>query len=145
MATTNDKQDKSVEQKVEDEFMNAMNHNTLNGGWFKRNLIIYPLLFVFTFVLVVAQDAYKLIDLILSGIVLPFAMVYAVMTGKWIEDNALVIEEDGDDEFDGIQSVQTSVNKTEDTSIDRIDTFKDDKQTKDEDEEDDGFVEIDIE
>lgn len=141
--TMNDNEELAPEEKVEREVMESV-PDDLGYGWFKWNFVVYPGLFAFTFLLVIAQDLYKSADLILTAMVIPFAMIYAVMTGKWIEDNALVIEND-DDEFDDIQSVQTSTNKIEDTSIDRIDTFKDDKQTKDEEDEDDGFVEIDIE
>lgn len=156
METTNNNDELAPEEKVEREVDEAV-PDDLGYGWFKWHFVVYPGLFAFTFCLVVGKDIYHAVDLLLTLIVAPFFMIYAVATGAWIEDGYVVEEESTDKGFvveddDGYESsgIETdeynlnlggSVDKIDDPEIPEDEPEEtDQKETSD----DSDFVEIDI-
>ena len=148
---TNDNQEKQPADKIEEGIKESVPAD-MGYGWFKWNFVVYPSLLAFTMTLLVLQDVIKILDLALSIIILPFAAIYAVKTGKWIEqgveDSDHVTYRDIDDQNPVL--VDDRSDKPE-GSIDVIDHANEDDHVIELDEDgyetevdDDGFVEIEI-
>lgn len=157
--TTNNNKDLEPEEKVEQEIRQAV-PDDLGFGWFKWHFMVYPALFAFTFGVVVLNDLiYVLgfiiyvVDFIISIAVLPFAMVYSVLTGKWIEE-----EDEETNKTQEVTSTKVNSKYMVDDSVDVIEDFnslpdkseaKHDKEYNideiyDDESDDDEFVEIEI-
>ena len=147
MAMTDNKE-KQPADKIEEGIKESVPKD-MGYGWFKWNFVVYPSLLAFTMGLLVLQDIIDIIDLALSIVIIPFAAIYAVLTGKWIEEEGIDFNEEN--EKDNIQDEEAYLRDDNGSKGFTSPVEEDDIILELDDDEydatvdDDGFVEIEIE